>query len=91
MAPAVAMATVVETEGVKILTDRITVILPPVLSDEKRIAEALDYSSLTECYDYVDGWGDGWGVGVGLFDGDGWGHGDGYGSGDGDGGSSDDV
>jgi hypothetical protein len=85
------MATVVETERVKILTDRITVILPPVLSGEKRIAEALDYSSLTECDDYVNGWGDGWGVGVGLFDGEGWGDGCGYGSGDGDGGSSTDV
>lgn len=89
MASAVAMATVGETEGVKILTDRLTVILPPVLSDEKRIAEALDYSSLTEYNDYVDGYGDGWGVAVEEVDGDGWG--DGYGYGSGDGGSSDDV
>ena len=86
------MATVVETEGAATMSDRITVILPPVLSDEKRIAEALDYISLTECDDYVDGWGDGWAVAlIGDADGDGWGHGDGYGSVAGDGGSSTDV
>jgi hypothetical protein len=57
------------------MPDRLTVILPPVLSDEGRIAEALNYSSLTE----GDGWGHGYGHCVG------WGDGDGYGEGDGDG------
>jgi len=60
------------------MSDRLTVILPPVLTDEERIAEALNYSSLTE--------GDGYGVGSG--DGYGHGDGDGYGMRAGDGKSS---
>jgi len=81
------------------MPDRLTVILPPVPSDEKRIAKALDYNSLTE----GDGWsssagasesGNGWGDGNGYGTG-GSGHGDGYsffvGDSDGDGGSSTDV
>jgi hypothetical protein len=78
------------------MPDRLTVILPPVLSDEERIAEALDYNSLTEgdgwgsSGDRANGWGDGNGYGTG-----GSGHGDGYsffvGDSDGDGGSSADV
>jgi len=63
------------------MPDRITVILPPVLSDEERIAEALNYSSLTE----GDGYGEG--SGYGYDRGDGWcygdGDGDGLGGGDG--------
>ena len=60
------------------MSDRLTVILPPVLSDEKRIAEALDYNSLTE--------GDGWGSSAGHGDGgNGWGDGNGYGTGSGSG------
>jgi hypothetical protein len=55
------------------MSDRLTVILPPVLTAEGRIAEALNYSSLAE--------GDGYGVGSGS----GYGSGDGYGHGDGDG------
>ncbi len=61
------------------MPDRITVILPPVLSDEERIAEALSYSSLTE----GDGWGDGYGTDYGTGDGDGWGRGYGMHAGDG--------
>jgi hypothetical protein len=57
------------------MPDRLIVILPPVISDEGRIAEALNYSSLTE----GDGSGRGFGHCVG------WGDGDGYGEGDGDG------
>jgi len=53
------------------MSDRLTVILPPVLTAEGRIAEALDYSLLK--------YGDGWGAGAGLLDGDGWG--DGWGDG----------
>jgi hypothetical protein len=63
------------------MSDHLTVILPPVLSDEERIEKALDYSSLTEGDGYGDGDGDGWGDG----DGDGWGDGDGYGTGSGSG------
>jgi hypothetical protein len=59
------------------MPDRLTVILPPVLSDEERIAEALDYNSLTE--------GDGWGSSSRGVGGDGWGDGDGYGTGSGSG------
>jgi hypothetical protein len=46
------------------MSDRLTVILPPVLTDEERIEKALNYSSLTD--------GDGFGVGSGY----GYGHGD---------------
>jgi len=77
------------------MPDRLTVILPPVPSDEERIAEALDYNSLTE----GDGWGnstgvdEGWGDGNGYGNGGGCGHGDGFNFdvGDGDGDSSTDV
>jgi hypothetical protein len=55
------------------MSDRLTVILPPVLTAEGRIAEALDYSSFTE--------GDGYGVGYGSVYGSGSGSGDGYGTG----------
>jgi hypothetical protein len=69
------------------MSDRLIVILPPVLSDEERIEKALSYSSLTEGdgSGYGDGWryGDGWG--------DGWRYGYGYGYGQGNGGSSTDV
>ena len=64
------------------MPDRITVILPPVLTAEKRIAEALlDYSSLAE----GDGYGVGSDYGYGHGDGDGYGDGwgDGYGVGSG--------
>jgi hypothetical protein len=80
------------------MPDRLTVILPPISSDEERIAEALDYNSLTE----GDGWGsssavgrtgDGWGDGNGYGNGGGSGFGDGFNFdvGDGDGDSSTDV
>jgi hypothetical protein len=82
------------------MPDRLTVILPPIPSDEERIAEALDYNFLTE----GDGWsssagasegGNGWGDGGGYGTGSGSGYGDGYsfwvGDSDGDGGSSTDV
>ena len=65
------------------MPDRLTVILPPILSDEERIAEALGYSSRT------DGFGDGSGYSDSL--GYGYGDGFGFGVGDGDGGSSTDV
>jgi hypothetical protein len=68
------------------MSDRLTVILPPVLSAEdppvlsaeERIAEALGYNSLTEGDGYGDGggyygdgWGDGRGRGYGGVEGDG--------------------
>ena len=84
------------------MSDRLTVILPPIPSDEERIAEALDYNSLTEgdgwgssagASEGGNGWGDGGGYGTGS--GSGSGYGDGYsffvGDSDGDGGSSADV
>jgi len=69
------------------MPDRLIVILPPVLSDEERIEEALSYSSLTDGdgdgsgrgFGHCVGWGDGWGEG----DGDGWGRGYGMRAGDG--------
>ena len=67
------MACPVAMEGAASMSDHLTVILPPVLSDEKRIAEALNYGSLTE--------GDGFGVGSGYGDGDGYGSGSGWGHG----------
>jgi len=75
------------------MSDRLTVILPPVLSAEERIEKALNYSSLTEGDGSGSGWDDGWDDGwvIGAADGEGWGDGCGYGSSDGDGGSSDDV
>ena len=75
------------------MPDRLTVILPPVLSDEERIEKALNYSSLTEGdgsgsgFGHYVGWGDGTDYGTGA--GDGWGRG--YGMHDGDGRSSIDV
>ena len=63
------------------MSDRLTVILPPVLTAEGRIAEALNYSSLAE----GDGYGVGSGYGDGYGDGDRYGWGDGTGRGDGDG------
>ena len=76
------------------MPDRLIVILPPVLTAEGRIAEALNYSSLTDGDGYGCGfghyvgvgWGDGYGVGWG--DGYGCGYGYGYGTGRGDGESS---
>jgi hypothetical protein len=73
------------------MSDRLIVILPPVLSDEGRIAEALNYSSLTEGDGSGSGFGHcvGWGDGYGEGDGGGWGRG--YGMRAGDGRSSTDV
>jgi hypothetical protein len=59
------------------MSDHLTVILPPVLTAEERIEEALSYSSLT------DGDGDGSGRGFGHFVG--WGDGTDYGDGGGNG------
>jgi len=65
------------------MPERLTVILPPVLTDEEKVEKALCAGSFTI--------GDGWGDGYLHCCGDGWGDGHGYGSGDGDGGSSTDV
>ena len=85
------------------MSDRLTVILPPVLSDEEREQAALELcgGSLTKRDGWGDGygWGDGCGWGDGDGDGDGWcdgdgrggGEGYGYAVGDGDGESSADV
>ena len=75
------------------MPDRLIVILPPVLSDEERIEEALSYSSLTDGYGYGRGFGHyvGWGDGTDYGDGDGDGWGRGYGMPGGDGRSSIDV
>jgi hypothetical protein len=91
-------------DGAAPMSDRLTVILPPVLSAEEMAADVLEYISLGngdglgDSYGFVssgDGWGDGslWGEGDSLGDGcgSGWGDGYGYGEGDGDGGSSTDV
>ena len=68
------------------MSDRLTVILPPVLTAEKKIEKALDYSSLAEGDGYGVGSGSGYGTGYGGVDGTG--RGDGYGTGRGDGVSS---
>ena len=82
------------------MSDRLTVILPPVLSAEEKVQAALKkYGGSLTAGDYRhvdgDGWGDGssWGEGDSLGDGcgSGWGDGDDYGEGDGDGDSSIDV
>ena len=96
MATALNMATARATERAAPMSDHLTVILPPVLTAEERIAEALNYSSLAEGdgfgvgsgYGYGDGSGNGYGDGCGLGDGTGRGDGDGYGTGRGDGKSS---
>ncbi len=100
MAPAVAMATVEETEGAAPMSDRLTVILPPVLSVEEKEQQAIQLCCVARIKG--DGWGDGsisdYGDSMGSgrsmdYDNDCYDCGDGYGygSGDGDGGSSDDV
>ena len=75
------------------MSDRITVILPPVLSDEERIEKALNYSSLTDGDSYGYGYGQfvGWGDGTDYGDGGGDGWGRGYGMHTGNGRSSIDV
>ena len=79
------------------MSDRLTVILPPVLSDEEReqVALKLCRGSLTDvsviAYSNGDGRGYGWGHGSDSFSGNGWGDGSGYGWGCGDGQSSANV
>jgi hypothetical protein len=68
------------------MSDRLIVILPPVLSDEERIEKALNYCSLSEGDGHGDGYGDGMGNSYGDDCGDGWGSG--YGNTTGSGGSS---
>jgi hypothetical protein len=85
-------------DGAAPMSDRLTVILPPVLSAEEKVQAALKkYHGDGYIWGdgHGDGWGDGslWGEGDSLGDGcgSGWGDGDGYGEGDGEGYSSTDA
>jgi hypothetical protein len=85
------MAKVVD--GAAPMPDRLTVILPPVLTDEEKVQAALkkyggsltagDYR-LGDGYIWGDGHGDGWGDGSSWGEGDSLGDGCGSGWGDGD-------
>jgi len=85
MAGAMASPMAKAMDGAAPMSDRLTVILPPVLSDEERIEKALNYSSLTDGDGFSSGsssgFGDGDDYGRGNGDGDGWGCGDGRGDG----------
>ena len=93
MASAMATATATVKERAASTSDRLTVILPPVLSAEERIEKALDYNSLTEGDGYGDGggYGSGSGMGDGVVDGYGDGDGRSYGYSNGDGESTADI
>jgi len=77
---AVAMAAATATEGAATMSDRLTVLLPPAVSQEER-----EQAAISRCHDRHES-GDGWGdSGIDVF---GYGDGVGCGTGDGDGGDA---
>jgi hypothetical protein len=95
MAMVMAMATATATEKLSPMSDRLTVILPPVLTAEEKQQEAIDFTINDDRPG--DGWGDGYHCGDGNGDGVSgefvvdYGDGSRYGWGNGDGCSETDV